>query len=464
MSFTTARPPRVDTGALDAPDSSVGSVLHADGSPLVAAGVPAVDPAFERALAAETLASEQLRIRVLAAALAVLLIGEQLLFLFAHDIIGQLTHKPVSILLPLRVMGPFLAYETIVLVVLHYRAARGRDMPTFARFINATVETSLPTVILWWINDYIGPEIAFGAWPSMLYFVFIVASTLRLNFTLPAYTGVVAALSYAGLAYAVIPPETQAEQRALLYFLPKAAILLLAGVVAGLVAIRLRSKFRHAAEQTALRERVTNLFGQHVSPAVVERLLTNPAELADETREVCVMFLDIRDFTAHARQHRPEEVVAFLNGAFAFMIDSIDRHGGFINKFLGDGFMAMFGVPLANPAAALHAVAAARDILAEIDRRDPAGGTWPLKVGIGLHLGPAVTGNVGSPRRKEFTAIGDTVNLASRLEQLTKQYGARLIVSDAVVAALGEAAEHAMPLGAAAVKGYAEPVRVWQLA
>jgi len=108
-----------------------------------------------------------------------------------------------------------------------------------------------------------------------------------------------------------------------------------------------------------------------------------------------------------------------------------------------------------------HAVAAARDILGEIDCRGLAEGPWPLRIGIGLHIGPAVTGNVGSPRRKEFTAIGDTVNLASRLEQLTKTYPARLIASEAVIARLGD--ESGILLGAVAVKGYPEPVNIWGL-
>jgi adenylate cyclase len=427
---------------------------------------PAADPVFERALAGEILASEQIRVRVLAAVLAVLLIVDQLLFLFGQDIMRQVLREPVPVWLPLRVVGPFLAYEIVVLIALRFRISRGRDMPGFIRLANVMIETSLPTVILWWANQYAGPAAAFGTWPSLLYFLFIVASTLRLDFVLPAFTGTVAAGEYMALAYGVLPIDAASSEPVLvpLYHLTKAAVMVIAGLVAGLVAVRLRGKFRFAFAEGTSRERVTNLFGQHVSPAVVERLLESPAEFGGEAREICVMFLDIRNFTAQARERTPEEVVAFLNGVFAFMIEAVDRHQGFINKFLGDGFMAVFGAPLDDPAAARHGVAAARDILAEIDRRRLGDGAWPLRVGIGVHIGPAVTGNIGSPRRKEFTAIGDTVNLASRLEQLTKEHAARLIVSAEVMAALGDTTGAATPLDGVTLKGYAQPLRAWRLA
>jgi adenylate cyclase len=421
----------------------------------------AEDPVFEHALGGEIAASEEIRMRVLAVTLAVLLFVDELVFLFARDTIAHYAGRSLPVWLPIRVGGPFLAYEILALSVIHYRRARGKGIPTFARFANSTIETSLPTVILWKMTAFFDPAVAFGAWPTLLYFVYIVASTLRLDFTLPAFTGSVAAASYLGLACWVFSPAVVAANPA--GYVSKAAMMLAAGVVAGLVALRLRAKFRYAVEQAAARDRVTNLFGQHVSPTVVDRLLASPADFAGETREVCVMFLDIRNFTANARDRRPEEVVEFLNAAFAFMIEAVDRHSGFINKFLGDGFMAIFGAPLDDPAAARHAVAAAHDILAEIDRRDLASGPWPLRVGIGLHIGRAVTGNVGSPRRKEFTAIGDIVNLAARLEQLTKDHDARLIVSDAIVAALGGSAANATRLGTATVKGYAEPVSIWRL-
>ena len=422
--------------------------------------ISAIDSAFERALSAEIAASELLRIRVLAITLAVLLVAEQLLFLFARDLVEQFTQKPLPAWLPAKIIGPFLAYEVVALLVLRYRLARGSTFPTAARFANALIETSLPTVILSSANEFTTPAVAFGTWPTMLYFIFIVASTLRLDFLLPAFTGIVAAAGYLGIATWVLSLQGIATNP---NHVIKPVLMVVAGVVAGLVALRLRAKFRRAFEEAVSRERVTNLFGQHVSPSVVDRLLDSPSEFTGDIREICVMFLDIRNFTENARDRPAEAVVDFLNTNFAFMIEAIDRHGGFINKFLGDGFMAIFGAPLDDPSAACHAVEAAREILAEIDERGLSDGSWPLRVGIGLHLGSAVTGNVGSPRRKEFTAIGDTVNLASRLEQLTKEYPARLIVSDSMMTALGAAAGAARPFGKVAVKGYTEPVPIWGL-
>src|SRR6185437_10323061 len=330
---------------------------------------PAISMEFERALAAEIVSSEWIRVRVLAAALAIVLAADLLLFAVAPGFIAKIVHKPAAWWLPLRVIGPFLAYELAVVALLSYRRARGLDMPSAARFANAAVETSLPTYILWWINDYTGPALAFATWPSLLYFIFITASTLRLNFVLPMFTGAVAATGYLALAAAVLPLSNAATAPVLTpaYHLSKAFIMLLAGLVAGLV----------------------------------DRLLDRPTEIGGETRDICVMFLDIRNFTAHSRTHRPQEVVDFLNAAFAFMIEAIDRHHVIINKFLGDGFMAVFGAPLDDRDAVPNAVAAARDILAEIDRKVLAERPWPLRIGIGLHAGPAVTGTIGSPRRKE---------------------------------------------------------------
>jgi len=134
-----------------------------------------------------------------------------------------------------------------------------------------------------------------------------------------------------------------------------------------------------------------------------------------------------------------------------------------VNKFLGDGLLAIFGAPIEDSLAAANAVAAAREILRAIGASN-VGNAWPIRIGIGIHIGEAVAGTMGSPRRKEYTVIGDTVNLASRLESLNKEVGSQLLVSAAVHEAAGNAIGDGLPLGNVAIRGYAEPVAVWRLA
>jgi len=264
----------------------------------------AIDSAFERALSAEIAASELLRMRVLAVTLAVLLVADELLFLFARDRVEQITQNPLPVWLPAQIIGPFLAYEIVALFVLQHRLARGTTFPTAARFANAIIETSLPTVALWVVNKFTTPAVAFGTSPTMLYFIFIVASTLRLDFALPAFTGIVAAAGYLGVAAWVLSFQGIATNP---NHIIKAALMVVTGAVAGLVALELRAKFRRAVEEAVSRERVTNLFGQHVSPSVVDRLLDSPPEFASDIREICVMFLDFRNFTEYARSRQPRQ-------------------------------------------------------------------------------------------------------------------------------------------------------------
>jgi adenylate cyclase len=151
-----------------------------------------------------------------------------------------------------------------------------------------------------------------------------------------------------------------------------------------------------------------------------------------------------------------------LDGAFAVLVEILDRHGGIVNKFLGDGFLALFGAPFDAEDPAHRAVDAARDMLAamkEINR----GSDWPLRIGIGIHFGEVVAGNIGSPRRKEYTVIGDTVNFASRIEALNKEFNSQLLISAAVHDALGDDGMDAVPLGEVPIRGYEQPMRLWQL-
>jgi adenylate cyclase len=200
-----------------------------------------------------------------------------------------------------------------------------------------------------------------------------------------------------------------------------------------------------------------------VSPQVVERLLSAGSEDAAHAHNVAVMFVDIRSFTAAARLRTPEEIVQRLDRAFEVLVEIVDRNHGIVNKFLGDGFLALFGAPLEDPDAGHRAVTAAREILEAMDRAN-ATTDWPLRLGIGIHVGKVVAGNVGSSRRKEYTVIGDTVNFAARLEALNKEYGSQLLVSDHVYASVHDRQKDAVSLGEVPVRGYEQPMTVWRLA
>jgi adenylate cyclase len=416
---------------------------------------------FAQALRGEILRSEQQRMKVIAAILVFILCFTTIGLQVIPELLERLFPNGIEWWMPLAAVGPFVLYEMAAFAFLSWRMSRGKDFPQPARFLNALIETSLPGVIIYALAHHMEPQLVFGFWPPMLYFVFIVLSTLRLDFWLSLWTGAVAAVQQFALALWLLPlaPTGDRPEQALIYHLSRSTMLMIAGIAAAIVARALRQQFENSVAAAVARDKVTNLFGQHVSPVVVEQLLGTNVE--SERRTVCVLFLDIRGFTAMTRTRSAAETVTLLNDFFAEMIEIVDRHNGFINKFLGDGFLALFGAALHDPAAAANALGAGRAMLRAVDAWNAAHPKRALKIGIGVHIGEAITGSIGSPRRKEYTAIGDTVNLAARLEQLTKDTGARLLLSDPMRTAA--AASDAVDLGALPIRGYEAPVRVWRL-
>ncbi|WP_020694702.1 adenylate/guanylate cyclase domain-containing protein [Reyranella massiliensis] len=420
------------------------------------------DDTYSDALRREIMRSEQQRMRVIVIILAMVLVAVMLVLNFIPQIDERLFDKKVPGWVPLAGIGPYLLYELAALSLLRWRSAKGKDFPRIARFGNALIETSLPASITYVLSGYMQPQLVFAFWPPLLFFVFILLSTLRLDFWLSVWTGTVAAALQMVLVLVLLPVDpTAAADNMPLFYIGRSMVLFGSGVVAGLVAVSLRRQFENSILAGAARDRVTNLFGQHVSPSVVERLLATQTEPPSELRTICVLFLDIRGFTAMTRQRPAAETVELLNAFFAEMIDVVDRHHGIINKFLGDGFLALFGAPLADPSAAQNALGAARAMIEAVEAWNKERPSQALRVGIGIHMGEAVTGVVGSPRRKEYTVIGDTVNLAARLEQLTKETGSQVLVSNSVHAAV--AADGAVDLGPLAIRGYDEKVQVWQV-
>ena len=230
---------------------------------------------------------------------------------------------------------------------------------------------------------------------------------------------------------------------------------------------QLANAFNHMTAGLSERDRVRDLLGKVVSPEIATQLLQSNLELGGAEREVTILFSDLRDFTTLSEKLPPAEVLTLLNRYLDRMSAIVERHGGVIDKYIGDAIMALFGAPVTSTDPAGHAMAAAREMtvaLSALNDELIAEGRPTLQFGVGINTAHVVAGNMGSKTRLNYTVIGDGVNLASRLESLTKDsaYAARIIVSDATrKAALQPPALR--PLGSVTVKGKLEPVQIYAL-
>jgi len=186
--------------------------------------------------------------------------------------------------------------------------------------------------------------------------------------------------------------------------------------------------------------------------------------LGGETRELTIWFSDIADFTSLSEHMAPDRLVQFLNSYLSEMTDLLDRHGGFVDKYIGDAILAVFGAPIDDPDHALHAVEAAlacRNRLDEMSREFAHMVGQPLSARIGVNTGQAVVGNIGSRRRFNYTVMGDAVNLASRLEGANKLYGTGILVSDTTVAGCTDRVKF-REIDLVRVVGRETPVRIFE--
>jgi len=228
----------------------------------------------------------------------------------------------------------------------------------------------------------------------------------------------------------------------------------------------LASKYRYLTEER-YRRKIYKTFGYYVDSRMLNNLIEKDPKslLAGETKIACVLFLDIRDFSRLSQTYDAKQIVCFLNIFFAPITEIIQRHQGFLDKFMGDGVLAFFSMGQNQVS---DAVQASREIIIEINRMNDTGrfspfiGDWFINIGIGIHFGKVVMGNVGSEKKMDFTVIGNTVNLASRIEGLTKEHHKSLLLSETAY----EMVKDYYPfewLGANKIKGFEEPINVYAL-
>ena len=232
-----------------------------------------------------------------------------------------------------------------------------------------------------------------------------------------------------------------------------------------------RRRFLQRREIAAQRERtqtildrVERLFGQQVSTDVAHELSSADGDMSSRLFSVAVMFVDIRDFSAYADARHPEEVAELQNLVLSEIIDAIRECRGLINQILGDGVMASFGAPNPSDSHAEDAVVAARRLLKSVEALAQSGRIPPIRLGVGIHTGQVLAGNLGNEYRKQYSLTGSVVNLAARIEGLNKTFSSQLLVSGSVWDALPEEAREGSDLGEVEIRGFSSPTRIYRMA
>jgi adenylate cyclase len=261
----------------------------------------------------------------------------------------------------------------------------------------------------------------------------------------------------------------------LLYLFPRHGVVLPVGTILTCTLLTLLAGvvYKYVTEEWA-KQRLRDAFASYVSASLVEEVTQNPEvlELGGEKKQLTVLFSDIRNFTTYSEHLDPQEVVTFLNRFFDLMTEAVFEHDGTVDKFIGDGMMAIFGAPLEledHPAKACAAALSMAEALDALNREnnleadDPSTADAPISIGVGINTGEMVAGNIGSSQRFEYTVVGDAVNLAARLEPLNRLLGTRILLSDTTHQQVAPGPWTFRRLGVFRVKGREDPVPLYEL-
>ena len=396
---------------------------------------------FENEISQEILKSERFRLFILT-----IVFGILFLFAFSISVIYKDYFKEVF-------TGSYyflLAISVLILIIIRsfligFRIRKwqrvGYQIAEKWRYINTFIEISVPSVGILIFAQGFQSVYALITPIVFLYFIFIILSALELNLYLSIFTGAVAAIEYFSIALFLL---NQPEHLSGIHLIKKNMI----------------NSYNRLIE----RNHIEKLFGQQVSPHIVDELIQSKQEIVSRRRFVCIMFLDIRGFTPFSEKKSPEEIVEYQNNIFSFMIESINEHNGIINQFMGDGFMATFGAPISRKNDCQNAVNAAIAIINDLKIKNEEKLIPETNLGIGLHAGEVVTGNVGTSIRKQYSITGNVVILASRMEQLNKKYNSQILISKEVLDRIDSKEVNQKQLGLVDIKGRSDPMEIFQLA
>ena len=359
----------------------------------------------------------------------------------------------------------FLIYQLLVLVFLRRQSDMKCRTTLGFKIIHTLIEVSFPSIILFYMMYQYNMHSFIESPVSLIYFLFIILSVLHLDFRVSLFTGFYAAVMYSAITYYAFnyldaSPIYQASAPANSHYV-RSLILIVCGGAAAYVAMDLKNRIVSTYDSQQAKDEMELLFGQQVSKEVSKALIEDKG--ATKRLEATVMFLDIRNFTVFADTHTPDEVIDYQNKFIGPVIDIINQHQGVVFQILGDGLMACFGSPVENVLHAEMAFQASLEIVTRTRAASEEGVIPPTTIGIGLHSGEMVSGNIGNENRKQFSISGSPVIIASRIEQLNKKYNSQFLISGEVFQRITQGKKKISYLGVEPLRGIGKPVELYNV-
>ena len=327
-------------------------------------------------------------------------------------------------------IGVFFGYEIWYQRKRLMYQARKEIEPKFYKVLTITVEATIPFICILIQSLHLQLGEAYNNVYLIEHIPFMLLSILYLRFWLCFYASLIAILGRLLLLF-IISFFTEVEKQLLNESWGLTEILL-SGFIMGTIALLLRKMIESAIAVASEKTRLHDIFGRFVSKDVADQIVSKDLKIGGDNVNASVLFLDIRNFTHRSSTMTPEDAVTFLNQVFNFTVAEVEKAGGMVNKFLGDGFMAVFGAPLSLPNSCNSAVICAIGIFEKLQLFNVSRLGENVSLGIGINYGPMVAGVMGTNTRKEYTVIGDIVNTASRIESLNKEFSTSLLISQSV--------------------------------
>ncbi len=428
---------------------------------------------FEEIFSDEIVSNESFRSKVLAGIIGFLIFVVILISLVFKEQFKDISQFPIIIQLTLIILAVIFVRALFVSRAAKRWTRFGIKAFITIRYINAFIEISVPSIVLI-IYSFNLPSVYPLFTPiALLYFIIIMLSSLELDFKLCVFSGLMAAIQYTVIAFYLsnkpFPDDAVRVSSFFPAYLGTAALFFISGHTAGLITNQIKKGLmKHYQAQTE-RNEIQKLFGQQISKEIVDEILDNKSEILglhtygkSRVKFAAIMFLDIRNFSIFAQDKSPEEIIAYQNNVFSFIIEIINKNKGIVTQIMGDGLMAIFGAPIEHDNDCQLAVNSALEINKELKRRNEAGLIPETVIRIGINAGEVVTGNVGTTERKQYSITGQPVIIAARLEQLNKELGSAILISDMVykrISLIDEPKYHKDMV----MKGITESITVYQL-